>query len=611
MGIVVKHTFVSPKLDGPDPTVVRPSNWNDEHEITGDGWLLAGMVLDWIGHTLPSYLLECFGQSVSAASYPKLFAALVRQGTVTLTLGSPGVVNWVGHGLVVGSKVRFRTTGALPTGLVANTDYFVISAGFTTAAFRVSATLGGGAIDFTGSQSGVHTAVNAQYGASTDLTSFTVPDLRGRVTAGLDTMGGTSANRLTGLAGGVDGDIVGAAGGVESHTLTLAQIAAHQHNNNPPNPTVSLTGIAVTVDAVAAHTHTVTGTVDSSGAHTHTVTGNISAIPDHTHVLTGANVAALDHTHSGSGGTIGNAGAHTHSVTGTVAGTALAGGAHTHTISGTIDTGGSHSHTVTGNVDAGGAHSHAITSLVISTHSGHTHPDTFAATFAGNSHAHGMGSMEVWNAASGSGGHNVIQPASETGGVGPAPATDFVNVGGSVSISGSVSSGGSHTHTLTSGGTDTEAAHTHVFSSGVTNVTGGHTHGMTGVLAASGGSHTHTLDLTFSSGTAASAGDHTHSLSGLTIAPAGAHNHTWSGTAAAAGAATPTFSAGAAASAGAHVHTFSAGAAAAAGAHTHTASATGTATSAQADYLSDVAGGDGAHNNVQPTFVLRKVLYVG
>lgn len=31
----IKHKFVSPRPDGVDTTVVRPSNWNDEHDVTG------------------------------------------------------------------------------------------------------------------------------------------------------------------------------------------------------------------------------------------------------------------------------------------------------------------------------------------------------------------------------------------------------------------------------------------------------------------------------------------------------------------------------------------------------------------------------------------------
>jgi microcystin-dependent protein len=59
--------------------------------------------------------------------------------------------------------------------------------------------------------------------------SFTLPDLRGRVVAGKDNMGGTSANRLTGLTDGVDGDVLGGTGGLETNTLTTAQIPSHQH----------------------------------------------------------------------------------------------------------------------------------------------------------------------------------------------------------------------------------------------------------------------------------------------------------------------------------------------------------------------------------------------
>ena len=68
------------------------------------------------------------------------------------------------------------------------------------------------------------------YGAGDGSTTFQVPDLRGRVIAGQDDMGGSSANRLTGLSGGVNGDTLGGSGGSETHTLTTAQLAAHTHD---------------------------------------------------------------------------------------------------------------------------------------------------------------------------------------------------------------------------------------------------------------------------------------------------------------------------------------------------------------------------------------------
>lgn len=59
--------------------------------------------------------------------------------------------------------------------------------------------------------------------------TFTLPDDRGRVVAGVDNMGGTSANRLTNQSGGLNGDVLGATGGAETHVLTIAQLAAHTH----------------------------------------------------------------------------------------------------------------------------------------------------------------------------------------------------------------------------------------------------------------------------------------------------------------------------------------------------------------------------------------------
>ncbi|KKN31284.1 hypothetical protein LCGC14_0825490 [marine sediment metagenome] len=86
---------------------------------------------------------------------------LVKDGdvgsTFTVTIASPGVISLTGHGLSIGDAFIAETTGALPTGMVVDTLYYVITAGYGANAFQFSATAGGAAINITGSQSGTHT----------------------------------------------------------------------------------------------------------------------------------------------------------------------------------------------------------------------------------------------------------------------------------------------------------------------------------------------------------------------------------------------------------------------------------------------------------------------
>jgi len=77
--------------------------------------------------------------------------------------------------------------------------------------------------------SDLFSAISTTYGTGDGSTTFNLPDLRGRVVAGQDDMGGSSADRLTGQTGGVDGDTLGASGGDETHQLTTAELAAHSH----------------------------------------------------------------------------------------------------------------------------------------------------------------------------------------------------------------------------------------------------------------------------------------------------------------------------------------------------------------------------------------------
>lgn len=126
-----------------------------------DANLLSSNVLE---NEYPSHSLTAvyvFGDTVQVTTggVHKAFKSKVGStSTVTLTIASPCVVSWVGHGFAEGTPVVFTTTGALPTGIVANTVYYVKLISGNVNAFNVSATVGGAAINTTGTQSGVHTA---------------------------------------------------------------------------------------------------------------------------------------------------------------------------------------------------------------------------------------------------------------------------------------------------------------------------------------------------------------------------------------------------------------------------------------------------------------------
>ena len=87
----------------------------------------------------------------------------------TISIASPGVVTLSNHGFVDGSGVWFKTTGALPTGLLVDTGYYVISTGLTASTFQLALTRGGTAINTSGTQSGVHSCGKLKNATSAGL----------------------------------------------------------------------------------------------------------------------------------------------------------------------------------------------------------------------------------------------------------------------------------------------------------------------------------------------------------------------------------------------------------------------------------------------------------
>lgn len=100
-------------------------------------------------------------QTTALTTRPTLrFQNNKRSQAATITIASPGVVTATAHGLISGSAVVFSSTGALPTGITGGTIYYVIATGLTANAFQFSTTVGGVAVNTSGTQSGTHTIIS-------------------------------------------------------------------------------------------------------------------------------------------------------------------------------------------------------------------------------------------------------------------------------------------------------------------------------------------------------------------------------------------------------------------------------------------------------------------
>lgn len=133
-------------------------------------------------------------------------------------------------------------------------------------------------------------------------TDFRLPDLRGRTIAGIDNMGGTDAGRLTGQTNGVDGDVMGASGGSETHTLTSAQMPSHTHTQDAHSHSGSATENASTsflrVVGVAGTTMEANHTV---GRGTGGFSDYSGAFPQHSHTLSINNTTPTNQNTGGGG----------------------------------------------------------------------------------------------------------------------------------------------------------------------------------------------------------------------------------------------------------------------------------------------------------------------
>lgn len=180
---------------------------------------------------------------------------------------------------------------------------------------------------------------SSPYGLGDGSSTFNVPDLRGRVIAGRDNMGGTAASRLSNI---ITGSLLGSFGGVEQHTLLSSESGLPSH----------------TTQNDGGHTHTVG---QDSPDHAHGGTTDPGGYHDHGMPYRGSNAAGgtfsfqmLNGNSAFGLNNVGAGGTHSHTFT-----THGANARHSHAV-----TGGSHSHPVSA-ANASSPHTNVQPTLVL------------------------------------------------------------------------------------------------------------------------------------------------------------------------------------------------------------------------------------------------------
>lgn len=216
MTISVKHAFTSPKVDGGDTTLVRPSNWNAEHTITLATDKLLGRASSGSGVveeiTCTAAARSLLDDTTVAAMLETLGISPPTTGDLRLTLKTTATTGWV---MFNDGTIGDASSGASRANADTEDLFTLIFDNIADANAPIL------------TSAGAATTRAAQTNAATAWAAhcrISLPKALGRALA------------VAGAGSGLTSRALGVVAGAEAVTLSTSEIPAHNHTANVTDP---------------------------------------------------------------------------------------------------------------------------------------------------------------------------------------------------------------------------------------------------------------------------------------------------------------------------------------------------------------------------------------
>lgn len=128
------------------------------------GWGSGGGLTDDAG--MDGVMVNCaITNGTTLASFPTTlpYFKSIKPRICSISVGNPAVITYNDHGKIKGDAVKFSSTISLPSGILPDTDYYVLESGLTNNSFTMSLTPNGTPVETTDAGDGVHSIILGRY----------------------------------------------------------------------------------------------------------------------------------------------------------------------------------------------------------------------------------------------------------------------------------------------------------------------------------------------------------------------------------------------------------------------------------------------------------------